>query len=68
MGVLMQLEGRDNGTWSEVAGSAAPLSPSYGVVSSMTARRLGASDGAARISAEAASDTTIQTGDFYSGK
>jgi hypothetical protein len=56
------------GAWSRAAGSATPLSPSYGVVSSTTARRLGASDGAARIDAEAASDTTVRTGDFYTGK
>jgi hypothetical protein len=52
----------------EATGSAVPLSPSYGVASSTTARRRGASDGAARISTEAASDTAVQTGDFYMGK
>jgi hypothetical protein len=56
------------GRQREATSGAAPLSPSYGVVSSMTARRLGASDGAARISAEAASDMTVRTGDFYTGK
>jgi hypothetical protein len=48
--------GRQRGATS----GAVPLSPSYGVASSMT--------GAARIGVEAASDTTVRTGDFYTGK
>jgi hypothetical protein len=52
----------------EATSGAAPLSPSYGVVSSTTARWLDASDGAARIGTEAASDTTVRTGDFYTAK
>jgi hypothetical protein len=59
----------ERGGWQrEATGGAAPLSPSYGVVSSTMARRLAASDGAARIGAEAAFDTMVRTGDFYTGK
>jgi hypothetical protein len=56
------------GQQHEATGGAAPLSPSYGVASSTTARWLGSSDGAARIGAEAASDTTVRTGEFYTDK
>jgi hypothetical protein len=62
------------GGWQrEATSGATPLSPSYGVASSTTARRRGASNNAAWIGADAASDMAVRTGvvgvgNFYTGK
>jgi hypothetical protein len=57
-----------SGQKREATGGTAPLSPSCGMVSSTTDWRRGASNGAAQIGIEAASDTVLRTGDFYTGK